>query len=503
MEELARKRTSRKAFRSHVTRILNKVEETLSNDIDELALTYLKTAISQLEKKQGQITDLNQRIAKLIQDPDELETTILDAEKVQDLILEKINELNKRVEMLSWQTHVTTTPVISHQGSGYNEEVVENTHETVSTTTSTPQSINTMTASISDIPVASDTVPTIPATLEPVVSSTLLTTTLLESAVSSVSSVSYPSVSHVHSSGPPPLIPTNMSQYEPLLTSIDSSLLLPLLSTLNLGASSSPTFTTVPAVTSRISPDLMGVRTTTTTVDRHNHSQQFAASRLPKLTLPTFSGNPLAWLTFWDSFQAAIHLNPNLSGVQKFNYLKAQLEGDAARTIEGIPLCDQNYFHAVTILQDRFGQTHKLVAAHMQALLEIPNPTNTLTSLRMFHNTIESHSCGLSSLGKPEETYGDFLVPIMLGKLPKDIKQNLARNSNSTDWKLMLAILREIQILETGSSNSYRSPFTVSFVVSSKIPCSNKGHDKHKHVYFVKAFIQPTNVPQQLTIIAN
>ena len=117
----------------------------------------------------------------------------------------------------------------------------------------------------------------------------------------------------------------------------------------------------------------------------------------------------------------------------------------------------------------------------MQALLEIPNPTNTLTSLRMFHDTIESHSHGLSSLGNPEEMYGDLLVPIILGKLPKDIKQNLARNSASTEWKfpkLMLAILREIQILEIGSSNSYKSSFTAAFVVSSKFPCGNKGSDK-------------------------
>jgi len=42
-------------------------------------------------------------------------------------------------------------------------------------------------------------------------------------------------------------------------------------------------------------------------------SNQFAANRLPKLSLPMFSGNSLEWLTFWDSFQAAIHLNPSLS----------------------------------------------------------------------------------------------------------------------------------------------------------------------------------------------
>ena len=86
----------------------------------------------------------------------------------------------------------------------------------------------------------------------------------------------------------------------------------------------------------------LGVIHTTTAVGGRSQSH-FDTCRLPKLTLPTFSGNPLHWLTFWDSFQAAIDFNPNLSGVQKFNYLKAQLDGDAARTIEGFPLTDRNY----------------------------------------------------------------------------------------------------------------------------------------------------------------
>lgn len=29
------------------------------------------------------------------------------------------------------------------------------------------------------------------------------------------------------------------------------------------------------------------------------------SSRLPKLNLPTFSGNPVKWSTLWDSFEAA------------------------------------------------------------------------------------------------------------------------------------------------------------------------------------------------------
>ena len=95
MEESDHLRTSRKAYRAHVTRILNKVEATLDTEIDELALTYLRTAIAQLEKKKEQITTLDQRIIDLTQDSDELEMTILDAEELQDLTLEKINELNQ------------------------------------------------------------------------------------------------------------------------------------------------------------------------------------------------------------------------------------------------------------------------------------------------------------------------------------------------------------------------------------------------------------------------
>ena len=141
--------------------------------------------------------------------------------------------------------------------------------------------------------------------------------------------------------------------------------------------------------------------------------------------------------------------------------------------------------NAVTILHDRFGQTHKLVAAHMQALLEVTGPSNTLNSLRTFHDTINSHSRGLSSLGKSEDTYGDLLVPIILNKLPKETRQNLARDTATAEWtfsQLMAAILKEITILEassssSSSSSSHKSISTSAFVVGSK-PRVNKGQDK-------------------------
>ena len=144
-----------------------------------------------------------------------------------------------------------------------------------------------------------------------------------------------------------------------------------------------------------------------------------------------------------------------LDGVQKFNYLRAQLQGDAARVIAGLPLTSANYNNAMSLLIERFGQPHKIINAHMQALLDIANPVSSLSSLQLFYDTIEGHIRGLAALGKPEESYGALLIPIVLGKLPIETQRNLAREHGSLEWTLndlKQGILKEIRVLESGLS---------------------------------------------------
>ena len=175
--------------------------------------------------------------------------------------------------------------------------------------------------------------------------------------------------------------------------------------------------------------------------------------RLPKLNLPTFSGNPLDWQTFWDCYEASVHNNTTLNGAQKFSYLKAQVTGDAARVIAGFPLTNVIYAQSVNLLKERFGQPSKIVNAHMQALLNLNNPSLQLQSLQVFYDTLETHIRGLNSLGKSEDSYGALLVPIVQSKLPSELKKALAREHNDTDWtisELRAAILKEIKILEAG-----------------------------------------------------
>ena len=97
--------------------------------------------------------------------------------------------------------------------------------------------------------------------------------------------------------------------------------------------------------------------------------------RLPKMVLKEFTGDPLDWVSFWDSFEAAMHMHPRISDVEKMTYLKSYLKGDAARAIEGLSLTKCNYNIAVSLLKERFGKKQIIQNAYMQAILQ---PKTTL-----------------------------------------------------------------------------------------------------------------------------
>ena len=52
-----------------------------------------------------------------------------------------------------------------------------------------------------------------------------------------------------------------------------------------------------------------------------------------------------------DSYYSVIHTNSCLSSVEKFNYFKSYLEGEALRSIKGLPLSEANYQATLYILK--------------------------------------------------------------------------------------------------------------------------------------------------------
>ncbi|XP_071170927.1 uncharacterized protein [Mytilus edulis] len=182
--------------------------------------------------------------------------------------------------------------------------------------------------------------------------------------------------------------------------------------------------------------------------------------KLPKLDLPSFTGDILTWQTFWESFETTIHHNPSLTNIQKFSYLKSQVLSEAAQCISGLSLSNANYEHAIILLKERYGQTQTIINAYMQNLLELTHPSLTPHSIRVFYDTMESCIRGLESLGQSQDTFGSLLVPIIFGKLPDEMKKLMTREHGKRNWdirSLREAIGKEMYVQETGYSDKLDS----------------------------------------------
>ena len=175
-------------------------------------------------------------------------------------------------------------------------------------------------------------------------------------------------------------------------------------------------------------------------------------SKLPKLVLPKFRGDVTQWRAFWDSFNSAIHSNSFLTKIDKFNHLNSLLEGQALRAIQGLTLSESNYQAAIDILNQRFGNPQHIISTHMDELLKIPACTTDKTSqLRFMYDKISINVRGLEALGINSSQYGSLLIPVIMSKLPQDIRLQIARNTAQEVWEmseLLSVIQKEVEARE-------------------------------------------------------
>ena len=97
MEELQRKKASRKAYRSHLTRLLRKVDAILDSETrpTETQIATLTSSVEQLTERGTLLRELDGQIAMTIQTENELEAEIIEAEATQESIHDKISQIRR------------------------------------------------------------------------------------------------------------------------------------------------------------------------------------------------------------------------------------------------------------------------------------------------------------------------------------------------------------------------------------------------------------------------
>ncbi|XP_049302953.1 uncharacterized protein LOC125776112 [Bactrocera dorsalis] len=172
---------------------------------------------------------------------------------------------------------------------------------------------------------------------------------------------------------------------------------------------------------------------------------------LPKLQLPSFSGDPTQWLPFHDAFCSLIHTNVNLSDGQKLHYLRNCLSGEAFDLVSSLAVCDSNYAEAWDLLTARYKVMRVMVDSHIKALMAIGNAAkDTAKGIKQVLNSILQHVGALRALQRPVEFWDDWLVHLTVSKLAHETRKQ---------WELSLVMddLPSFSVLREFLENRARS----------------------------------------------
>ncbi|XP_029054805.2 uncharacterized protein LOC114882094 [Osmia bicornis bicornis] len=211
--------------------------------------------------------------------------------------------------------------------------------------------------------------------------------------------------------------------------------------------------------------------------------------RLPKIALPTFAGDYEEWYPFYDMFNSLIHLCPSVSAIQKFQYLKASLRGEATDIISSFEISRENYVEAWNILKARYDNKRKIIQNHVKAIYELPLvKKECAVSLRYLIDGFSKHLRALRALQLLTEHWNALLLHVISAKLDLVSNMEWETSLQTTDLPklddMIQFLTRRCQTLEVSTKkpqltnnatdfyNKPRNKLTSAHLSTDKIYCS-------------------------------
>ena len=179
--------------------------------------------------------------------------------------------------------------------------------------------------------------------------------------------------------------------------------------------------------------------------------------RLPLIDLPKFSGEIQQWESFHDLFTTLVVNQPRFDNVQKFQYLKVALLGDAAKIIQSIPITNDNFDRAWNAVILRYEDKRSIINTHYKKLIhQIPIDQESPTELRRIIDTTNECIEGLNVRQDIPDKLDYVLVFLTVEKLDPETKKQ---------WELSVAnnVLPTYKILNAFLENRARSLFAAGF----------------------------------------
>lgn len=186
-----------------------------------------------------------------------------------------------------------------------------------------------------------------------------------------------------------------------------------------------------------------------------NHKRN---TKLPKLEVPKFDGSFNNWATFRDLFTSMVKDDKTLTDSEKLQYLKPNVQNEAADLVCDYLVTDANFDVAWAALEERFENKRLQVKAHLALLFDQEAMVSEdVASLRLLIRTTQKCLRLLKSLGAPVDTWDWLLIHMTVSRLdPKTRRywELTYTDKNMPTWdQLVKALEHRCNALDSESSS--------------------------------------------------
>ena len=166
---------------------------------------------------------------------------------------------------------------------------------------------------------------------------------------------------------------------------------------------------------------------------------------LPKIKVPTFSGDIMSWSTFWSSFKSTVHNRTELDDSQKLNYLRQAIKDPTLQLLLNTPMeTPETYQNIIKELQERFQKVREIHQALVKTISKVSTPKYSRADLRM---TYDIYRTAISNMKSTKfYTIESFLSSQLYAILPA--KLQLAWDQATRKEKGVLPIDQLLEFLK-------------------------------------------------------
>ena len=149
---------------------------------------------------------------------------------------------------------------------------------------------------------------------------------------------------------------------------------------------------------------------------------------LPRVKLPTFSGNVEEWPRWFSLFKTLVD-SQEMSSEEKMVHLQNAVSGPARALVGGM-VCDGSYTDAMKVLQDRYGREIDIVQSVLKSVFSCPSPKALdAKSLERFYGVVHAACTTLKRMKYDGDLQSCENLRRIVSKLPAEMRKSWADDS--------------------------------------------------------------------------